>query len=61
MKYSFVKKGDIVFDIGTIGDKFYIILNGLVSILVPKKVDETAKENEEKNEGEGEVDDQFDF
>lgn len=61
MKYSFVKKGDIVFDIGTIGDKFYIILNGLVSILVPKKVDETAKESEEKNEGEGEVDDQFDF
>ena len=61
MKYSFVKKGDIVFDIGTIGDKFYIILNGLVSILVPKKVDETAKESEEKNEGEGDVDDQFDF
>ncbi|CAI2361678.1 unnamed protein product [Moneuplotes crassus] len=32
-----IKEGDLVFDYGTEGDLFYIILSGVVSILIPDK------------------------
>ncbi len=46
-----VKKGEILFKIGEMGDRFYIILNGLVSVLKPKDVTESEDiiENHEKN------------
>ncbi|CAI2382688.1 unnamed protein product [Moneuplotes crassus] len=37
LKLEFIPRGEIVFDMGSIGDKFYIILKGMVSILVPGK------------------------
>ena len=47
LQYEFLKEGSTVFeygecsvilnDVDSLGDKFYIILNGMVSVLVPNK------------------------
>ena len=49
LTYEHFKKGTNVFDWGSFGDKFYIILRGKVSVLVPqeklkKKVNTLVKE-----------------
>lgn len=44
LKYEYKKKGDIVFNFGDIGDKFYVILQGSVSVRIPNK----RKEEENK-------------
>ena len=40
------KKDDLVFEYGDLGDKFYIILEGSVSVLVPFQVDVKPEEKE---------------
>jgi CRP-like cAMP-binding protein len=49
LTYEHFKKGTNVFDWGSFGDKFYIILRGKVSVMVPqeklkKKVNTLVKE-----------------
>lgn len=49
LNYENFKKGSNVFEWGSFGDKFYIILRGRVSVLVPqeklkKKVNTLVKE-----------------
>jgi CRP-like cAMP-binding protein len=41
MQYEFVRRGEIVFEKGSLGDKFYIILQGKVGIYVTKQKKET--------------------
>lgn len=36
MKYEFYKKDEIVFHINTAGTKFYIILEGIADVYIPK-------------------------
>ena len=38
------RPGEMIFDYGDVGDKFYIILKGRVSILIPTKVQVDSKE-----------------
>ena len=35
MTYEFKPANHTIFDFGSIGDKFYIILEGMVSVLLP--------------------------
>ena len=37
LKYEFYKKGEVVFEINSAGNKFYIILKGAVSIWIPRR------------------------
>jgi hypothetical protein len=37
LTYEHLKKGTNVFDWGSFGDKFYIILRGKVSVMVPQE------------------------
>ncbi|EAS07040.1 cyclic nucleotide-binding domain protein (macronuclear) [Tetrahymena thermophila SB210] len=50
MKYCFIKKGEAVFHIDTVGDKFYLTLKGKVGIYIrlPKPV-KTGDEEQEEN------------
>lgn len=52
LKYEFVPKHEIVFNMGEIGDRFYIILTGLVGIMVPtpKSTTNTDNQNQEDDE-----------
>ena len=35
LEYEYYKKNQIVFDYGSYGNKFYIIIKGKVSVLIP--------------------------
>jgi CRP-like cAMP-binding protein len=37
IKYEFHKEGDVVFDYGSVGDKFYLIIRGEVAVLIPSQ------------------------
>ena len=50
MRYHFCRAGETVFRYGDAGNNFYVILNGKVSVLVPKKKNpRTKKQNIEVN------------
>eukprot|EP00347_Sterkiella_histriomuscorum_P010646 403375474 len=48
LKHEYHKKGNVVFDFGTTGEKFYIILAGSVSVQVPIKRKKQEKEQNDK-------------
>jgi CRP-like cAMP-binding protein len=35
LKYEYKKRGDFVFKYGDVGDKFYVILKGSVTVRIP--------------------------
>lgn len=51
MEYEFFPKDEAIFHIDTHGDKFYIILSGLVGVYIKidKSSDVSSKKEEEKD------------
>ena len=50
LNYQFCKKGEVVFEIHSFGNTFYIIIEGSVSVLIPNETNSRHNEKESINE-----------
>lgn len=45
MKHEYHLQGDTIFDYGSVGDKFYLIIKGEVSVQIPLPTSTTKNDN----------------